>query len=142
MPTRPTVAALAIFGIFCISVGQAEEPTTPGGIKLLPGYKHEKMKGKDTRVGKVWKEGGLSFQYDIGRGAGNAAKAQEKSNILWFKEQVVQGRTVHLTLTKDRTLYVTFPHTSANFYGKAKSEEALVDMLLMVLTYAPPTKPR
>ena len=104
-------------------------------------YKHEKEKGIDTRVGKVWKEGGLTLRYDIGRLAGNAVKAQEKNNLLWYKEQVVDGRPVQLALTKDRTLYVTFPQTSANFNGKVKSDAEIVDMLLMVLTYAPPAKP-
>jgi hypothetical protein len=74
--TRPTVAALAVFGILCSSGGRAAEPAalTPGGIKLLPGYKHEKLQGKDTRVGKVWKKGGLTFRYDIGRLAGITSK--------------------------------------------------------------------
>ena len=100
------------------------------------------MQGKDTRVGKVWKEGGLSFRYDIGRGAGNQVKALAKEDMLWYKEQVVDGRPVQLALTKDRMLYVTFPQSAANFYGTAKSEEEIADMLLMVLTYAPPAKPK
>jgi len=106
----------------------------------LPEYKHEKEIGKDTRVGKIWKEEGVIFRYDIGRGAGNAVKAQEKENILWSKEQIIDGRPVQLALTKDRMLFVTFPEATANFYGKAKSDEDVVDMLLMVLTYAPPAK--
>src|ERR1039457_3890436 len=95
---QTNVAALAVFGILCISCGHAGEPNTPGGIKLLPAYKHEKMKGIDTRIGKVWKDGGLSFQYDIGRGAGNAVQGLEKNTLLWSKEQVVEGRTVLLAL--------------------------------------------
>jgi hypothetical protein len=47
-----------------------------------------------------------------------------------------------LALTKDRMLYVTFPQTSANFFGTTKSDAEMVDMLLMVLTYAPPAKPK
>jgi hypothetical protein len=54
----------------------------------------------------------------------------------------VDGRPVHLVLTKDRMLYATFPEAAANFFGKAKSDEEIVDMLLMVLTYAPPAKPK
>lgn len=143
MHLRPTVAVFAVFGALCISGSRADEPaTTPDGLKLLPEYKHEKEKGKDTHVGKYWKEGGVAFRYDIGRLAGNAVKAQEKDNLLWYKEQVVDGRPVQLALTKDRTLYVTFPQTSANFNGKVKSDEEIVDMLLMVLTYAPPAQPK
>lgn len=72
--------------------------------------------------------------------AGNQVKAQTKDTILWSKEQVLDGRAVQLALTKDRMLYLTFPETAANFYGKATSEEDIADMLLTVLTYAPPAK--
>jgi hypothetical protein len=139
--TRFAVAALAVVAFLGISA-HAGDPGTPGGMKLLPGYKHAKLKGIDTRVGKVWKEGGLAFHYDIGRSAGNAAKSQEKASVLWYKEQVVNGRSVQLAFTKDRMLFVTFPETSANFSGKAKSDKEVVDMVLMVLTYAPPARPK
>jgi hypothetical protein len=145
MHTRPMVAALAaVIGILCIAGGRAQEPgdPTPGGIKLLPGYKHQKLHGIDTRVGKVWKEGGLNIQYDIGRLAGNQVKGQAKDTLLWYKEHVVDGRAVQLALSKDRMLFVTFTEGPANFYGKTKSDEEIVDMLLMVLTYAPPVKPK
>jgi hypothetical protein len=141
--TRTTVAALAVFGILCGSGGRGEEPAPiPGGIKLLPGYKHEKLQGIDTRVGKIWKEGGLTIRYDIGRLAGNHVKAHSRENLLWYKEQVVDGRTVQLALTLDRILHVTFPETTANFFGMAKGDEEVADILLMVLTYAPPAKPK
>jgi hypothetical protein len=122
--------------------GYAEEPAWPGNLKLLPGYKHEKLEGIDTRVGKIRKEGGFAFHYDIGRLAGNAARAQDKANLLWYKEQVVNGHPVQFAFTKDRMLFVTFPETSANFSGQPKSDEDLTDMLLMVLTYDPQAKPR
>ena len=143
MHARSIIAAsIAVFGILCIVGGRAEQPAVPApwGIKLLPGYKHEKLQGIDTIVGRVSKEGGLAFQYDVGRLAGNYVKAQEKDKLLWHKEQVVDGRPVQIALTKDRMLYVTFPETPANFAGKAKSEEEIVDMLLIVLTYTPPAK--
>jgi hypothetical protein len=142
MHLRATVAALAVFGILCFSGARADEPagSTPGDIKLLPGYKHAKLQGIDTRVGKTWKDGGLTIQYDIGRLAGNHVKAQEKDKGLWYKEQVLAGHPVQLALTKDRTLYVTFPEATANFYGRARSDEEMADMLLMVLTYMPPAK--
>jgi hypothetical protein len=56
---------------------------------------------------------------------------------LWTKEQTVQGRAVQLVQTKDRTLYVTFPDSSSNFYATVKNNEDLADVLLMVFTYAP-----
>ena len=141
MQTRIALAAFAVVTFLCIAA-HAQEPATPGGLKLLPGYQHEKLKGIDTRVGKISKGDGLTFQYDIGRSAGNAAKAQDKASLLWHKEQDVNGRSVQLAFTKDRMLFVTFPETFANFVGKAKSDEDLADMLLMVLTYAPEAKPK
>jgi hypothetical protein len=143
MLTRPIAAALvAIFGVFVITGSFTAQPanSVPWGIKLLPGYKHEKLRGIDTVVGKISKEGGLIFSYDVGRLAGNYVKAQDKGTILWYKDQVVDGRPVHLALSKDRMLFVTFPESAANFAGKVKTDEELVDMLLMVLTYTPPPK--
>jgi len=143
MPIRTIVAVLAAVGTLCIASGRAADVAAPapGDIKLLPGYRHEAERGKDTLIGKVWKEGGLTFRYDIGRGAGNAVNAHAKNDLLWCKEQVVQGRQLLLGFSKDRTLYVTFPQTSANFSGKVASDEDLADMLLMCLTYAPAVKP-
>jgi hypothetical protein len=142
MSTRWVGAAIAVFGMLCGSIWCAAEcaDPTPGGIKLLPGYKHETQRGIDTSVGKVWKENGLTIYYDIGWLAGNYAKSMEKVNILWYKEQVVGGRSVQFALTKDRMLYVTFAEVSANFYGRVQSEEDITDMLLMIFTYAPPEK--
>lgn len=134
--------ALVAVGIFAMASVFADEPadSAPGGIKLLSGYKHQVLQGIDTRVGKVWKEGGLSIQYDIGKLAGNYAKAQGKDEPLWHKEQVIGGRTVHLTLAKDKKFYVTLPQGNANFWGQVKTEEDIADILLMVLTYAPDEK--
>src|ERR1017187_9791623 len=99
MHSRPIFAALiAVFGI--LSIAGAQDPGgIPGGIKLLPGYKHEKLKGIDTRVGRISKDGALILGYDNGRLAGNAAKSQPKESLLWQKEQVVDGRAVQLALT-------------------------------------------
>jgi hypothetical protein len=140
MHARFALAAFAIFALLPIPGRAADPVPPPGGIKLLPGYQHQKLQGIDTRVGKISKEGGLAIEYDIGRLAGNYAKGQDKAGLLWFKEQVVGGRSVQLAFTKDRTLIVTFPETHANFSGKTKSDEDLADMLLMVLSYAPEAK--
>lgn len=90
----------------------------------------------------IGRKGGFTFRYDIGKGAGNAVKGLKKDEILWSKEQIVDGCSIQLALAKDRMLYVTFPTEGANFYGKAKSDEEIADMLLMVLTFAPPAKPK
>lgn len=136
-----TLVAILAMGIGAVALAAEPDNPTPGGIKLLSGYKHKKLQGIDTRVGEFSKEGGLSIKYDIGRLAGNYAKSQAKEEPLWHKEQVIGGRPVHLTLAKDKTLFVTLPEANANFYGTAKSEEDIADILLMVLSYAPNEKP-
>ncbi|MFN0016759.1 MAG: hypothetical protein ACKVP0_00785 [Pirellulaceae bacterium] len=130
------VVILSVAGVLA-----AEPPdAAPGGMKLLTGYKHKRLQGKDTRVGEISKEGGLSIHYDIGRLPGNYAKSQAKEETLWHKELVIGGRQVQLTFAKNKTLYVTMPESNANFYATAKSEEDIADILLMVLSYSPTEK--
>lgn len=117
----------------------ADDPL-PGPIKLLEGYQHQKLQGTDSQVGKIWKDGGIKIQYDIGLMAGNYAKQQRKykaDQLLWNKQQKWHGEPVELVMMKDRQLYISFPKRNANFYGKVKEEQDLVDALLMVLTYVP-----
>jgi hypothetical protein len=135
-------ALIAAVGMLSAASVLADDPAdaAPGGMKLLSGYKHQKLRGIDTLVGKISKEGGLSIQYDIGRLAGNYAQSQAKEETLWHREQVIGGRPVQLTFAKNKTLYVTLPEANANFYALAKSEEDIADILLMVLSYSPPEK--
>ena len=126
-----TVLILTIFGL-----SFAQGP--PGSIRLLPNYKHKRERGIDTSVGSIWKDKGASIKYDIGRLAGNYAQSQKaQGQYYWYKEQVLNGSTVQLLFTKDRTLYVTFPKHTANFYGKLQSDEDLADILLMLATFSP-----
>src|ERR1051325_9596152 len=119
--------------LFVLAANRRDAP--PGGIRLLPGYQHKIEQGIDTQVGKILKDGGLTLEYDIGRLAGYYADAQRMSEYLWYKEQVVGGQNVRCALTKDNQLIVTFPDSSANFFGKVKSQEDMADALLMTLTY-------
>jgi hypothetical protein len=114
---------------------QAPVGAHPRDVTLLPNYKHEKQKGIDSSVGVISKEG-FGFSYDIGgRGTGSAAKSLAKEDTTkWYKEQVVDGRPVHLALTKERLLYISLPESRANFSGKVKADEDLLDMLLITLT--------
>ncbi len=125
-----------------LRAASADDPP-PGSITLLDGFKHQTLQGIDTRVGKIWKENGLSIQYDIGRLSGNYAKQQREyqaDQLLWAKQQTWHGQPVELVMMKDRQLYVSFPERHANFYGKVQKEQDLVDVLLMVLTYLPAEK--
>ena len=125
-----------------LQAGGADDPL-PGSIKLLDGFKHQKMQGIDSRVGKIWIENGLSIQYDIGAMAGNYAKQQREyqaDQMLWAKQQTIKGAKVEVVLRKDRDLYVSFPDKNANFFGKVKTEEELAEALLIVLSYLPAEK--
>ena len=138
-----TVVTLLVGSLsFALPAASADDPP-PGSITLLDGFKHQKLQGIDTRVGKIWKDGGITIQYDIGRLAGNYAQQQRKyqaDQLLWDRQQTWHGQPVELAMTKDRQLYVSFPERHANFYGKVQGEQDLVDALLIVLTYLPAEK--
>ncbi|HEV2912396.1 MAG TPA: hypothetical protein VGX92_03675 [Pyrinomonadaceae bacterium] len=130
------VSILLLPSMFFATATQTDP--APGGIKLLPGYQHKTLQGIDTRVGKIWKEGGLEIKYDIGSLAGDYANPKYFSkDFLWYKEQFVGGRKVRCALFKSNTLVISFPDSSANFMAGVKSQEDIAEMLLMILTYQP-----
>lgn len=137
------IVALVVGSLSVALRAASGDDPPPGSIKLLDGFKHQRMQGIDTRVGKIWKDGGITIQYDIGRLAGNYAEQQRKyqaDQLLWDRQQTWHGQPVELAMTKDRQLYVSFPERQANFYGQVQKEQDLVDALLMVLTYLPAEK--
>lgn len=123
------------------------EAPPPGGVRLLAGYRHAAGLGFDSRVGRIWKEGGLEIHYDIGGMAGNWADAIHASELVWKRRQTVAGREVVVAEGKERVV-VTFPAREgeplegpiesypANFYAAAGSRADLADLLLMALEYA------
>jgi hypothetical protein len=140
MYVRLACAVLAAFGSLSAGANQGGVVPAPGGMTLLPGYQHERGMGIDTLVGKISKPDGLTIRYDIGELGGNYVKNRAKNNAIWAKEQVIAGNKVQMALTNKKRLIVTFPDAYANFYGDVKAEGDIVDMLLMVLTYAPSKK--
>jgi hypothetical protein len=62
--THLAISILLFSSVAFAATTQKDPP--PGNIKLLPGYQHKTLQGIDTRVGKIWKEGGLEIKYDIG----------------------------------------------------------------------------
>jgi len=132
----------------------------PGNIKLLPGYVHEPRRGKDSRVGVIYKQDGLSIDYDIGRMAANYAdqyfpeyferlRKQTHLNsdaiegqvrfyenqVVWRQRQFVNGDEVMIVLLKDSKLIASFVNSTANFVAKVDSSDKIADFLLTVLTY-------
>jgi hypothetical protein len=124
---------LALLAISAFATYGSDPP--PGSIKLLSGYKHKTEQGIDTRVGRIWKEDGLTIEYDIGFSAGHYAKPGELDKYSWYKEQVIGKQSLRCALTRDSLLIVTFPDASANFFAKVKRQEDIAEVLLMVLTY-------
>src|SRR6185436_1016690 len=129
--------------VLCSLSGMAQNQAgPPGGITLLPGYQHERLRGADSVVGRIWKDQGLSIRYDIGGLAGN--RVTGNPNLQWSKEKIVSGNRVQMALTKDRTLIVVFSSVApgprgvpgsmlpANFYATVSNEEDIADMLFMV----------
>ena len=137
----------------------------PGNIELLTGYVHEPRRGKDSRVGVIYKKDGLAIGYDIGRMAAVYAdqyfpeyfeklRKQTHRNpdsieweikslqdkVKWRQRQNVNGDEVLIVLLKDSTLIASFVNSKANFQAKIDSDDKIADFLLMVLTYQPSIK--
>jgi hypothetical protein len=115
----------------------------PGNIKLLPGYVHTPGRGIDSAIGKIGKENGLEIFYDNGPMSGKPAVGAltQKENLLWSKEQEVNGQKFLIVCRKDGAIYVNIaPFT--NFMSVVKSDEELADFLLMIMTYGSRDAPK
>src|SRR5262245_38172238 len=97
--THISIAGVLLSSVTICSAQRSDEP--PGSMKLLPGYTHDRLRGVDTRTGRITKTGGLAIRYDIGHLAGNFAESN-KHGAAWFKEQSVKGQTLQLAFTKDK----------------------------------------
>jgi hypothetical protein len=135
---------LAVCWIAIASVVQAIEPARApnqivdvefGEIRLPTGFEFEKRNGIDSVVGRIWRKGGPEIKFDIGQGAGNYAK-HYRDNALWFKETTFKELKVQMTLTKDRLFCLTFPKYCMNFRCKTKTDEDLVEVLAVLLTFS------
>jgi len=123
-----------------------------GGIKLLPGYKHEQLQGIDSIVGKIVNPKGLSIFYEIGPipqgpfATGGSftdrPKKTPKTLLRWYKEQTIQGQPVHIAYLKNKTLLVSYPKSipknGINFSTKVESADEMADALIMLLTFPQP----
>jgi len=106
----------------------------PGSMRLLEGYRHERLMGIDTMVGRIWKADGPEVHYDIGTLAGNHARQSDMRQ--WSKQQTIGGRTFTLTMRSDDTLILTFDQGTANFFVRGiRNQEDLAEILLMLLSY-------
>ncbi len=147
-------AVVAGLGVVNYETAWAQEERL-GGIKLLPGYKHEPLQGIDSVVGRIVGPKGLVIHYEIGRiprggfAFGgmfvNAAKRVPKQQLRLYREHQVQGHPVHVAYLKNGTLIVTYPKSlpgkGVNFRTKVTAPEQMADVLRMLLGFpqgAPP----
>jgi hypothetical protein len=130
-----------------------------GGIRLLDGYKIKKGWAVDAATWTIYKEGGLTIDFEAGMNEGLWAYPKEKEKYAWYREQNVNGHKVMLALIKPglktvwepdnprspelgNILLVTFPlgiqsDNTANFKAEILNDGELADALLMILTFNP-----
>lgn len=159
--TKSTIIFVAILATCCMllanEMSSMDQPY--GDVKLLEGYKYKRGGTIDTINGVIYKEGGLSIEFESGISEGYAANPKDKDKYIWYREQVLNGHKVMVALTKSgggtvweperprgprprKILMVTFPgrfgpDNAANFYAEVLNEQEIADMLLMVLTFNP-----
>ena len=130
-----------------------------GGITLLDGYKVKKAWAVDAVTWTIYKEGGLTIDFEAGMNEGLWADSKQLDKYLWYREQFVNGHKVMLALIKPgfktvwepdhprnrkpgNILLVTFPlggqpDNTANFNAEILNKQELTDALLMILTFDP-----
>jgi hypothetical protein len=151
-----TTTVICILLLFTTAL--ADDPPY-GGLKLLDGYRYKRGRTMDTINGLIYKDGGLSIEFESGISEGYAADPEQKAKYLWYREQLINGHKVFLALGEGdtatkwkperprssklgRVLIVTFPGTfgqndAANFYAEVLDEKEIAEALLMVLTFDP-----
>lgn len=151
-----TTTVICIFLLFTTAL--ADDPPY-GDLKLLDGYRYRRSRTTDTINGEIYKEGGLSIEFESGISEGYAADPKQKAKYLWYREQVINGHKIFVALgergaatawkperlrgaTLGRVLIVTFPgkfgpNDAANFYAEVLDEKEIAETLLMVLTFDP-----
>lgn len=154
MTSGGSALRIALGGLCVLLSATAWAADPPGGIRLLPGYKHVPLQGIDSIVGRIEKPGGLQMTYEIGHvpKAGEPTfggsftdrpKQLPKARLRWYREQVVGGQPMHVAYAKDRTLHVSFPKLGVNVFAKVNSADDMADALLMLATIPNPKgKPR
>jgi hypothetical protein len=120
----------------------AAAPTAPppGNMKLLNGYEHRTRIGRDSMVGEISKNGGMTIHYDIGFMAGNMTVGESQISEVkrvWSRRHKVNGADFMIAYFKDGKIIATFVSESANFYADTKDPRDVNDFLLMVKTYQP-----
>jgi len=131
------------------SSSTAVDPDLLGGMRLLPGYKHQPLQGIDSIVGRISKAGGLEIGYEIGRvhkpgeprtggSFSDRPKLVPRNQVHWYREQVVNRQEIHMAYLKDNLLLVSYPKNGLNISVTVRTSAQMAEALLMILTYPNP----
>lgn len=153
------VSTLILIGALVLFTTAFTDDQPYGSLRLLDGYKYKRTQSTDTIGGMIYKDDGLTIEFESGVSQGYAADPRQRATYIWFREQVVNGHRVFVALgevgkatrwtpqrprkKKSRhVLIVTFPgnfgpNDAANFYAEVIDEKDVTDTLLMVLTFDP-----
>lgn len=155
MSKKITIAIVCL--LLSVSPVRADDPPY-GGVKLLKGYSYERSRAVDTINGRIYKENGLSIEFESGISEGYAVDSKQQKGYLWYREQEINGHKVFVALTRPgvntrwepkkprradiRILMATFPGKfgpldAANFYAEVVDDTEVADALLMILTFDP-----
>ena len=134
--------ASAIVSVALVNATQiSRDQSTPGGIQLLPGYKHSPSRfSVDTRQGVISKDNGPIIEYDIGVGFSSFAKPRTGDKTLWVKEIGSNGQNVmRVNMQADGTTLLVDIGSEAGFaVQKVRTQEELVEVLMMLAFYRRP----
>ncbi len=149
----PFYLFLTAIALCVLTINPAQSADAPlGGIKLLPGYTHKPLQGIDSIVGEIVNAAGAKISYEIGHvskpgqprlggGFRDRPKLTPKDKLQWYREQQVNGQSVHVAYLVDKTLLVSYPEKGMNFRTTIRSSEQFADAMLMILTYPQPAAP-
>src|SRR5438445_8209821 len=91
-------------------------------LKLLPGYKVQYFPTIDTAGGEIFKKDGLKIAFSGGMLMSKQAESVPSEDILWKKEQVINGHPLLCVYTRSRDLVATFSDAPpTNFEANIKS---------------------
>lgn len=130
------------------AAAQKNEPP-PFKIRLLPGYRHNRLFGVDTTVGRISKRHGLIIEYDLGDlPVREPPRVRPPRNwnrqCKWIKDDdssPTADTDINCKIDTDenghkQTLFVHFPD-GATFWAQVKNKQQISEMVRMVLTYDP-----
>lgn len=141
MIPKKTAITFALLLVGARMSGQeTSSPTQPKSLRspvlLLEGYKYQRtgVGLEGGKSGKIWKDGGVTIDYDEGIYNENEAAAVKPKEILWRNTQFINNRRLECVYTKSHEFVATL-QASTNFSAKIRNQQELADMLLMVVTF-------